>query len=415
MSSAQSEPGLASTLCMNVDESAFELRRLPVRRDSLTARALIARIALAVFVEFGAASTTTAQTAPTVASSDTPPAGFGGAVPSERFVHEFQRRVILELQSTLSQASREQDERLRRFEEKQNQRLRQQSETLQRSIDELRGRLAEHSSVEPSDAPRINVRRVHDTRESVMAPAEAGQLAPEPTNTPLTHGLLPKTLAPRRNEGPGANLSPHGFVEGRLLNGVVAVVGGAERESIVALTGRYQAANGFVTDLNGCFALVQGRPDMPAGRIDFKVSRLTCNFADGASKTWDVSGWLVDADGIRGIKAQIVQNVGRKAIVASAGGALSGFGRRLSQEQYQLSAGPFASSSTFVGNATHDALGGSASGAASALEQSIAEYYNLYAPSLQVGGGTPASLVIANELKFPSSGRLLTQTHTATP
>jgi hypothetical protein len=49
------------------------------------------------------------------------------------------------------------------------------------------------------------------------------------------------------------------------------------------------------------------------------------------------------------------------------------------------------------------------------LEQSIANYYNLYAPSLQVGGGTPASLVIANELKFPPSGRLSTQTHTATP
>lgn len=213
----------------------------------------------------------------------------------------------------------------------------------------------------------------------------------------------------------GANLSPHGFVEGRLLNGVVAVVGGPERESIVALTGRYRAANGFFTDLDGCFALVQGRPDLAAGRIDFKVSRLTCNFPDGASKTWDISGWLVDRDGIRGLRAAIVQNVGRKALVATAGGALAGFGQRLSQQQYQVNASPLGSSTSFIGNATRDALGSSATGAANAMGQSIADYYNLYAPSLQVGGGTPATLIIANELKFPASAVRLTQTHTALP
>jgi conjugal transfer pilus assembly protein TraB len=151
---------------------------------------------------------------------------------------------------------------------------------------------------------------------------------------------------------------------------------------------------------------------LPAGRIDFKLARLTCNFPDGASKTWDVAGWLVDPDGIRGVRARIVQNAGRKAVVAAGGGALSGLGRRLSHEQYQINAGALASSSTFIGNATHDALGGSAEGAAVALGQSIADYYNLYAPSLQVGGGTLVSLVIANELKFPASGRGLTETHT---
>jgi conjugal transfer pilus assembly protein TraB len=110
-----------------------------------------------------------------------------------------------------------------------------------------------------------------------------------------------------------------------------------------------------------------------------------------------------------------VENIGRKTVVAAAGGALGGLGRRLSQQQYQINAGPLASTSTFIGNATHDAVGGSAEGAAGALEQSIADYYNLYAPSLQVGGGTLTSVVIANELRFPPSGHLSTQTHTSVP
>ena len=362
-------------------------------------------------------SIASAQTAMSPSLSESTMAGFGGAVPNERFVHEFQRQVIQQLQSTLDQASREQDQRLQHFEDQQNQRLREQSEALQRTIDELHGQNSEHPSKEVAviNVPRVNVRHFREEPNPENFPA-----VPDPRmSEPLSEGTGRKSAAEPRHSSraktSSANLSPHGFVEGRLLNGVVAVVGGSERESVVALTGSYQAANGFLTDLDGCFALVQGRPELPAGRIDFKVSRLTCNFPDGASKTWDVSGWLVDTDGIRGLRARIVQNVGRKAVVASAGGALAGFGRRLTQQQYQINAGPLASTSTFIGNATHDAVGGSAEGAASALEQSIADYYNLYAPSLQVGGGTPTSLVIANELKFPVSGQLSTQTHSSTP
>jgi len=366
----------------------------------------------------GYAAMAAGQTQPPGELSGGIEAAFGGAVPSERFVHEFQRQVVQQLQSTVEQAKREQDERLHKFEERQDRKLREQAEALQRTIDELQGASAERPSGQFPDAPRVNVRRARDE-----SGAETAALPPSPDSTapvPLaadaaSRSGAPPTLGTGRSRGSLANLSPHGFVEGRLLNGVVAVVGGAERESVVALTGPYQAANGFSTDLDGCFALVQGRPELPTGRIDFKVSRLTCNFPDGASRTWDVSGWLVDTDGIRGLKATIVQNAGRKAAVATIGGAMAGIGRRLSQQQYQVSSGPLASSATFIGNATHDAIGGSAESAASALEQSIADYYNLYAPSLQVGGGTPASLVIANELKFPLTAGLLTQTHTATP
>jgi conjugal transfer pilus assembly protein TraB len=400
---------------MDADDSANPPLRLLALAAIPAKRALVATFVLTALIDNGSGLALAAQQSPSTVSPDAAATEFGDAIPNDRFVHEFQRQVIQQLQSTLNQASREQDERLRRFEEQQSQRLREQSEALQRSVDDLQSRLSERSSTDVSDVPRVNVRQFRDESAQSGTAPPADSRATEPPLAPPLYIGPPSAPRAARLKGISANLSPHGFVEGRLLNGVVAVVGGAERESVVALTGAYQAANGFATDLDGCFALVQGRPELPAGRIDFKVSRLTCNFPDGASKTWDVSGWLVDTDGIRGLRARIVQNVGRKAIVAAAGGGLSGFGRRLSQQQYQINAGPLASSSTFIGNATHDAIGGSADAAASALEQSVADYYNLYAPSLQVGGGTPASLVIANELKFPPSGRLSTQTHTTTP
>ena len=388
-----------------------------LKRPRLLIAALLAMLAsLAALIAHSPAPAAAAPPQPAIDASAASATSFGDAVPNEKFVHEFQHQVIQQLQSTLNQASKEQDERLQRFEQQQTQRLHDQTDALQRTVDAMQSRLVDPTG-DLAGAPHVNARRMSDGPARTATPPieEARAPEPKPLSIPLSDQLDPSSSQFARTKASGANLSPHGFVEGRLLNGVVAIVGGPERESIVALTGRYEAANGFATDLNGCFALVQGRPELPAGRIDFKVSRLTCNFPDGASKTWDVAGWLVDPDGIRGVRAEIVQNAGRKAIVAAAGGALSGFGRHLSQQQYEFSAGPIASSSTFIGNSSHDAIGSSADGAANALEQSIADYYNLYAPSLQVGGGTMVSLVIANELKFPPSGRLSTQTHSAIP
>jgi len=392
--------------------------------------------------------------APAPDGGDNLHADFGSATPSDRFVQSFQQQVSQQLQSALTQARQEQEGRLQAYAAQQKA-LQDQVQDLQRSMQGAAlpaagGRNAPDDD-HPIEAPRVNTRRpvAADAAETAALPgagAFGGLLpglavpggfpgAPEPLAAEAAHsatGAAEPAGAVRNGgatlHGPRAgepNIAPHGFIEGRLLNGVVAIVGGPDRESIVALTGAYQSANGYIDNLDGCLALVQGKPEIAAGRIDFKLSRLTCNFADGASRTWDAAGWLVDADGIRGVRAAIVENVGRKAAVAAAGGALSGIGQRLSQEQYQINSyaggagaagiGALGTTSTFVGSPGRDALGGAANGAAGALSQSIADYYNLYSPSLQVGGGTPVTVVLANDLRLPPSGREITQTHTANP
>lgn len=395
------------------------------------------------------------------ASDDTVPAGgtsgdaspasnFGSAVPSDRFVQSFQQQVSQQLQNAISQANEAQASRLRGFEDRQKE-LVEQVQALQQSLD---GRAADAAGGSPHgpnaggaaadgpdlEPPRVNQRRAPRTDgngdaagsvdgwpgslpailDGVATGGSGSAFDPGHAATAGESGGWASALASGRFSRAGdANIPPHGFVEGRLLNGVVAIVGGPDRESIVALSGRYEAANGYRVDLDGCLALVQGKPEIAAGRIDFKLARLTCNFPDGGSRTWDAAGWLVDADGIRGVRATIVENAGRKAAVAAAGGAIGGIGQRLSQQQYEISSVSSGigtgTSSTFIGSAGQDALGGAASGAASALGSSIADYYNLYSPSLQVGGGTPVTVVLANDLRLPPSGRDLSPTHTAAP
>ncbi len=384
---------------------------------------------------------------PATASTPPPPAdaaNFGGATPTEKFVQSFQQQVSQQLQSALAQSNEAQEARLRDF-EKQQKELGEQVQAMGQAValtrsagpadkSALAGAAASAADFAAVAPPRVNARRPlgaetgSESGTDFLAGALPGAWGgTDPGISPgrawdrpmsddhVATGTAP--LATGRSRPGDPNVAPHGFIEGRLLNGVVAIQGGADRDSIVALSGSYQSANGFTSDLDGCLALVQGKPEIATGRIDFKLSRLTCNFPDGASRTWDASGWLVDADGIRGVRATIVDNTARKAAVAAAGGAVGGLGQRLSQQQYQVNSGPggFGSSTTFTGSPASDALGGAASGAANALGQSINDYYNLYTPSLQVGGGTRVTVVLANDLRLPSSGKELSPTHVAAP
>ena len=398
------------------------------RRLFLLATALAAVLLSALLLVPVASPRAAASDEPGSASA-APDTSFGSATPSDKYVQAFQQQVSQQLQSALAQANDTQESRLRGFEQQQRQ-LEGELRAVEQSL--AGGGAAGAGAATPEiEAPRVYARQpkapegASDNATAALGgflPGALGAMAPEPgaalaTAGPNEERAVALLAAPRNPRPREANIAPHGFIDVRLLNGVVAVLGGPDRESIVALSGDYQSANGFVSNLDGCLALVQGKPEIAAGRIDFKLSRLTCNFADGASRTWDASGWLVDADGIRGLRAVIVDNSARKAAVAAAGGAVGGLGQRLSQQQYQVSAGPVAlgSSSTFTGSPARDALGGAGTGAANALGQSIADYYNLYTPSLQVGGGTPVTVVLANDLRLPPAGRDISQTHTAAP
>ncbi len=382
---------------------------------------------------------------------------FGSATPSDKFVQSFQQQVTQQLQSAIAQANDSQETKLRAFEQQQrelNEKLQALQQSIGSGIPRSEAAAADYGGGDPTvdsagtPPPQVYSRRPTgtDSQAPVQPGATAGILpgvlsgllgaTAGPVEAPSVDSETGRPMAEtgsdasratansRPSRAAQANIAPHGFVEGRLLNGVVAILGGPDRESIVALSGHYQSANGFLADLDGCFALVQGKPEIASGRIDFKLSRLTCNFSDGASRTWDTAGWLVDSDGIRGVRARIVENSGRKAAVAAAGGALAGVGMRLSQQQYQITTGPVAmgaagfgtgASASFTGNAGRDALGGAASGGANTIGQSIGDYYNLYAPSLQVGGGTPVTVVLANDLRLPASAGDTSQTHLATP
>lgn len=206
-------------------------------------------------------------------------------------------------------------------------------------------------------------------------------------------------------------IPPNGFVKGRLLNGVVATIGENPTAFLVALEGTYKAANGYVVNLNGCMATVEGRPNLAAGRIDGKPAEITCNFEkDGRVQTWPVAGWLVDAeDGIRGLNSYIVDNTGKKITAAALAQSLAAAGAALNESQFSQSGGTSGVTRTFTGSIGSVVAGGAVAGAGQGLSTAINEHYALYKPSLQKGANSLVTLVITNELPVPDQGSHITQ------
>lgn len=205
-------------------------------------------------------------------------------------------------------------------------------------------------------------------------------------------------------------IPPNGFVNGRLLNGIVATVGEQPTAFLVALEGNYKAANGSIVNLDGCNATVEGKPNLAAGRIDGKPAQITCSFGDeGRVQTWDVAGWVVDnEDGIRGLRSTLVDNTGKKISATALSGALATAGAALNQAQTTNTQTAAGTSSAVTGS-IGKVIGGSAlSGAGTGLQQAVNEYFSLYKPSLQKGGGAKLTVVITNELPVPKEGGYIT-------
>lgn len=205
-------------------------------------------------------------------------------------------------------------------------------------------------------------------------------------------------------------IPPNGFINGRLLNGVVATVGEAPTAFLVALEGYYRAANGYVVNLSGCHATVEGKPNLAAGRIDGKPAQISCNFGDeGRVQTWDVAGWVVDnEDGIRGLRSVIVDNTGKKIASSTLASTLAAAGAMLSQSQLTSTQSGSGTSTAMTGSVGKAVAGNALGGAGTGLQQALNEHFALYKPTLQKGGNAKVTIVITNELSVPREGSYIT-------
>ncbi len=338
--------------------------------------------------------------------SDSASAGLGTAGQTSAFNQTFAQRLREEQSQQTARIERELKEqmeaRLAASAAAMQADAARQVQALQQQINDLEGQRPQAGEPAPLSSARPH---------QFKAPGVSMQDAPagvRPVSTIDGNGEAATVAPPAASSKPV--IPPNGFVAGRLLNGVVASIGDSPTAFLVALEGMYKAANGYTVNLNGCMATVEGRANLGAGRIEGKPAEITCNFPqDGRVQTWQISGWIVDQeDGIRGLRAQIVDNTGKKIAASALATALGGAGTALNAKQFTTNSGTGGSSSSFTGNATDAMTGAALAGAGSGAAAAINEHFALYRPTLQKGGGTRVTLVIANELSVPPAGAHIT-------
>ena len=203
-------------------------------------------------------------------------------------------------------------------------------------------------------------------------------------------------------------IAPTGFIRASMINGVVAQ-SDSPRTFLGRLEGDYIAANGYRSSLDGCMVSVEGIADVSAGRIDGKPAVVTCIFDGGVSKSWDVAGYIVDEDGIRGIRGVSVNNLENKLIAGSLAGGVSGLGEAIRQKQTtQTVSGTGAVASNITGSVGGVVAGAVLSGAGTNAARALAEVYGQYKNTVQVGAGTKFSITLLSELTVPRDGSYIT-------
>lgn len=203
-------------------------------------------------------------------------------------------------------------------------------------------------------------------------------------------------------------VAPTGFIRATMINGVVAQPD-LPRTFLGRLEGDYIAANGFRISLDGCMVTIEGIADVSASRIDGKPAVLTCNFDSGYSKSWDVAGYIVDEDGIRGIRGVTVNNLENKLISGSLTGGLAGLGEAIRQKQTtQTASGTGGVATNITGSVGGVVAGAALARAGSNATAALADYYAQYKTTVQTGAGTKFSITLLSELTVPKEGSYIT-------
>jgi Bacterial conjugation TrbI-like protein len=344
-------------------------------------------------------SDTTAKPKPTQTASGQ--AGLGTVNPSTIFNQTFAEQLRLDLEKkqaasqkllldALATERQKSDERMLAALDEQGKRLREELKPP-----------ATAAAAEAAPALPKSIRAPSIKPGKLPAPETGAQDGPTQTSTPAP--------APPVKTEDLAVIPPNGFIDATMINGVVAVPD-QPRAFLARLQGDYVSANGYRSSLDGCMMSIEGIADLSSGRIDGKPVRMTCTFDSGLSKTWDLAGYVVGQDGIRGIPGTIVNNLTKKVIAGSITGGLAGLGETVKQRQSSTTNTSFGQTSTPTGSTGAALAGAILSGAGNNATTALAELYAQFKPTVQTGGGTRFSAVLLNQLEVPREGAYLTPT-----
>ena len=316
---------------------------------------------------------------------------------------------LKQLQNQLQETMNVLSEQMKLMEES-NQR---QREEISRLAEEARRQgIRPNRGQEDQEVRRKTPKQISETRLSSPSGPNVSQ------DDALLQGVARTTTGrSARPEGQGAGedtqteprpfIPPLGFVRGTLLNGVDALAGaGLATPALVRLSGTYKTAMNSTVTLDGCFMLVEFEGDISTERARGSPSRMTCVYPDRGAVTYDVAGYVVDAeDGIEGVPGLFYEGDSGRIALAMAAEFASGIANVVQSNQQTTTVGADGEGSQFLtGDDTRAAVAGGVSNATSRLTDFLLERAERITPFIRLDALRKIHVVLLSGTELRTEG-----------
>jgi conjugal transfer pilus assembly protein TraB len=158
-------------------------------------------------------------------------------------------------------------------------------------------------------------------------------------------------LAPEKKQDRIAHVPAGTFAEGTLLTGILAPVGGDALPVLIKLDALAVGPNRSRLPLKDAFLVGKATGDANSSRAIVQLHLLSYVGPDGRTIERKVNGWVVDADGMQGLKGEYVWNANQIATLSIAAGGMQGMANAFAASQTTVTSSPAGSLREVTGSA----------------------------------------------------------------
>jgi hypothetical protein len=185
----------------------------------------------------------------------------------------------------------------------------------------------------------------------------------------------------------------------KLLAGVNAPTDGTPYPVVFKLISDVYGPDGSALPLGEARLIAAAQGSLTDSRALFRITTLNIRLPDGRRKVYQVDGWVVGEDGLRGMQGILLDPIGKAIAGAGMAGGLAALGEGFSQGETETNSGVFGDQSTIInGDPLKFAAGKTLSGFAKEWGQVVKDRVNQLVPHVQVLSGREATAVFAKSL-----------------
>lgn len=176
-----------------------------------------------------------------------------------------------------------------------------------------------------------------------------GSPSPEPA-PPVPAAPRFRTFEFEKRKGRSLHLPAGSFGEALLLTGVFAPVSGEAMPVLLRLEAALIGPGRSRVPLHGAFLIGKAQGETNSRRAIVQLETLSTVRPDGQAVEAKVNGWVVDEDGLQGLRGNYVWRADEVLALGSVTGALSGGAEALSQKETAVQVNPLGTLRAVTGD-----------------------------------------------------------------